>query len=219
MKILLIEDDLAIAAEITKALRSEGFAVDHCPLGKEGLGMIQMLEPDLVLLDLGLPDMDGGDVLASLRSASNPTPVIVLTARENTQSKVSLLDLGADDYLSKPFEMVELLARIRAVSRRQKQHNSSLITHKNVTLDLSSLELTVDGKSSILSRREFALIRLLIENPGRIKTRESLENSLYSWDEEIASNTIEVYISHLRRKLPKNFIKTIRGVGYTVSRE
>lgn len=216
MRILLLEDDQSIANEIVKALRAEGMAVEHAATTKAALDMLPVQAPELLILDLGLPDMDGIDVLKHLRASKYSLPILVLTARDDTLSKVNALDLGADDYLAKPFELIELLARIRAVTRRGGQQSSSVLTHKNVSLDLASHSLTVNEQLSMLNRREFALLREMMESIGRVKTREALENAIYSWDDDVASNTIEVHVSHLRRKLPPDFIKTIRGVGYII---
>ncbi len=216
MKILLVEDDTAIATEMIKALRKEGFAVEHETAGKTALDVLPVVEPDLVLLDLGLPDIDGIDVLRKIRSEQLPTPVIVLTARNQTSSKIDALDIGADDYLAKPFDLLELMARIRAVTRRHNLQTSSQLSHGEVSLDLAAHSLTVGDKVTMLNRREFALLRELMLAVGRVKTRDALENSMYTMETDVGSNTIEVYISHLRRHLPKDFIKTIRGVGYVV---
>ncbi len=216
MKILLVEDDTAIATEMIKALRKEGFAVEHETAGKTALDVLPVVEPDLVLLDLGLPDIDGIDVLRKIRSEQLPTPVIVLTARNQTSSKIDALDIGADDYLAKPFDLLELMARIRAVTRRHNLQTSSQLSHGEVSLDLAAHSLTVGDKVTTLNRREFALLRELMLAVGRVKTRDALENSMYTMETDVGSNTIEVYISHLRRHLPKDFIKTIRGVGYVV---
>ncbi len=216
MKILLVEDDTAIATEMIKALRKEGFAVEHETAGKTALDVLPVVEPDLVLLDLGLPDIDGIDVLRKIRSEQLPTPVIVLTARNQTSSKIDALDIGADDYLAKPFDLLELMARIRAVTRRHNLQTSSQLSHGEVSLDLAAHSLTVGDIVTMLNRREFALLRELMLAVGRVKTRDALENSMYTMETDVGSNTIEVYISHLRRHLPKDFIKTIRGVGYVV---
>jgi DNA-binding response OmpR family regulator len=151
------------------------------------------------------------------RSAANPL-VMVLTARDTTADKVTGLDRGADDYLAKPFEMSELLARLRALERRVSAVRSSEITLGPVVLDMLTHQVTVDGRPVELPRREFMLLKLLMENPGRILSRESLESRLYGWGEEVSSNSVEVHIHHLRKKIAPEFIKTVRGVGYTVSR-
>jgi len=217
MKVLLVEDDAALANGLCKALAREGFAVDHVARGSDAISHALALIPDLIVLDLGLPDMDGVDVLKRLRQRDRILPILILTAREGIDDKVLALDSGADDYLAKPFNMAELLARLRVMSRRLGIASNSLIEVGSVVLDTASHSLKVDGGAAVLlSRREFMVIRALMENAGRVQTRVVLEHKLYGEGEEIASNAIEVHISNLRKKLPKGFIKNIRGVGYTV---
>jgi two-component system OmpR family response regulator len=218
MRILLVEDDRSLANGLQTALRREGLAVDHVTTGKAALQAVQADAPDLIILDLGLPDMDGLDVLNSLRSGQQAPLVMVLTARDTTADKISGLDSGADDYLAKPFEMPELLARLRALERRITSVQTSDITIGQVTLDTLTHTVSVDGQDVELPRREFMLLKALMENPGRVMSREKLESRLYGWGEELASNSIEVHIHHLRKKIPASFIKTIRGIGYTVPR-
>lgn len=218
MQILLVEDDLSLADGLQRALKREGFSVNHVDRGRTALHAIDTDTPDIVILDLGLPDMDGLDVLKEIRrSTANPL-VMVLTARDTTADKVTGLDRGADDYLAKPFEMPELLARLRALERRVSSARSSEITLGPVVLDTLTHQVTVAGRQVELPRREFMLLKLLMENPGRILSRESLETKLYGWGEEVSSNSVEVHIHHLRKKIAPEFIKTVRGVGYTVSK-
>lgn len=218
MRILLVEDDLSLAQGLQTALRREGLAVDHVTTGKAALQAVQAEAPDLIILDLGLPDMDGLDVLNALRSGKQALLVMVLTARDTTADKISGLDQGADDYLAKPFEMSELLARLRALERRITAVQTSDISIGEVVLDTLTHTVSVSGKNLELPRREFMLLKTLMENPGRVMSREKLETRLYGWGEELASNSIEVHIHHLRKKIPTGFIKTIRGIGYTVPR-
>ena len=218
MRILLVEDDPSLAQGLQTALRREGLAVDHVTTGKAALQAVQAEAPDLIILDLGLPDMDGLDVLNSLRSGKQALLVMVLTARDTTADKISGLDHGADDYLAKPFEIPELLARLRALERRITAVQTSDISIGQVMLDTLTHTVSVDGKNIELPRREFMLLKALMENPGRVMSREKLESRLYGWGEELASNSIEVHIHHLRKKIPAGFIKTIRGIGYTVPR-
>lgn len=218
MRILLVEDDRSLANGLQTALRREGLAVDHVSTGKAALQAVQANAPDLIILDLGLPDMDGLEVLNSLRSGQQAPLVMVLTARDTTADKISGLDRGADDYLAKPFEMPELLARLRALERRITAVQTSDITIGQVTLDTLTHTVSVDGQDVELPRREFMLLKALMENPGRVMSREQLESRLYGWGEELASNSIEVHIHHVRKKIPAGFIKTIRGIGYTVPR-
>lgn len=218
MRILLVEDDTSLAQGLQIALRREGLTVDHVTTGKAALQAVQAEAPDLIILDLGLPDMDGLEVLNSLRSGKQALLVMVLTARDTTADKISGLDQGADDYLAKPFEVSELLARLRALERRVTAVQTSDISIGQVVLDTLTHTVSVDGKNVELPRREFMLLKALMENPGRVMSREKLENRLYGWGEELASNSIEVHIHHLRKKIPAGFIKTIRGIGYTVPR-
>ena len=217
MKLLLIEDDQMLASGLTKSLKNEGFVVESATNGKSGLKALSQFNPDLVVLDLGLPDLDGMQVLRQLRQSHSKLPTLILTARHETQDKVNALDLGADDYLGKPFEMAELLARIRVLARRLGTTNTNEITHQNVMVNISAQTVRIDENELIITRREFMILKSLMENLGRIQTKDMIENKLYGWGEVIGSNTIEVHISHLRKKLPPNFIRTIRGLGYTIS--
>lgn len=218
MRVLLIEDDRQLASGLRESLRHEGYSADAVHNGHDGLAAIQSGDFDLVILDLGLPDIDGLMVLKKAKKAHLELPVLILTARDDIESKVQGLDLGADDYLSKPFDIAELLARLRVLERRIGTHTSSLIHHLGVTLDTKAHTILVNGEDVIFSRREYMIIKSLLENQGRIQSREQLESKLYEWGEEVASNTIEVHISNIRKKLPKAFIKTVRGVGYVVSK-
>ena len=218
MQILLVEDDLLLADGLRTGLRREGFAVNHVATGKAALSTFSAEKPEIVILDLGLPDMDGLKVLEHLRTGDKGPSVLILTARDTTEDKVSGLDLGADDYLVKPFEMPELLARLRALERRTTAVQTSKISIGPVVLDTLTHRVSVDGEELELPRREYMLLKALMENSGRILSRESLEEKLYGWGEELASNSIEVHVHHLRRKIQAEFIKTVRGVGYTVSK-
>ena len=214
MRLLLVEDDASLAAGLSLALRNKGFAVNHVTRGDHALHAVATDPPDLIVLDLGLPDMEGLEVLRTLRAGGQRLPILVLTARDTLGDKVAGLDLGADDYLAKPFEMQELEARIRALGRRLGSAGSSLITLGDLQLDTASMQVHKAGVPVELSRREYALLKALLENSGKVLTRETLEGKLYGWDEEVASNTLEVHIHHLRRKLGQDLIKTVRGVGY-----
>lgn len=197
-----------------EALGEKGFAVNHVTRGDHGLHAIQTDAPDLVILDLGLPDIDGLELLRQLRAGHHSLPVLILTARDSIEEKVAGLDLGADDYLAKPFDLQELEARLRAMSRRLGTATTSVLRVGNLSLDTATRELCVDDRQVELSRREYALLKALMEQPGRVLTRDALEGKLYSWGEEVASNAIEVHIHHLRRKIGGTLIRTIRGVGY-----
>lgn len=214
MRILLIEDDQSLADGIATALRHEGYAVDHSPSGSKGVSLARAAQPDLVVLDLGLPDMDGLSVLKSLRSHQIKTPVLILTARDDLTSKVQGLDAGADDYLTKPFAVDELLARLRALERRGGAAGSAEVVIGDVVINLATHSVSHGGEPVRLSRREFSLLRALAERPGHILSREQLEDKLYSWGESVASNTVDVHIHNLRKKISPAFIQTIRGVGY-----
>ena len=218
MQILLVEDDVLLADGLQTALRREGFTVNVVATGAAALTTFSADKPELVILDLGLPDMDGLEVLEKLRAGDKQLPVLILTARDTTEDKVSGLDLGADDYLVKPFEMPELLARLRVLERRTTSALTSLITIGPVVLDTLAHKASVDGVDLELPRREYMLLKALMENPGRILSRDTLEKRLYGWGEELASNSIEVHIHHLRKKIRTDLIKTVRGVGYTVSK-
>ncbi len=218
MKLLLVEDNNRIALEVKKALERESFSVHWVASGQQALTQMSSDPAEVVVLDLGLPDIDGVDVLKRLRLSNPNLPVLVLTARSGLEAKVAALDSGADDYLVKPFEMPELLARLRVLARRLGTAVTSDIAIGDVRLDLNAHSVTVLGETKNVSRREYNILKALMENAGRIQTKESLENKLYGWGETIGSNTIEVHVSNLRKKLPEGFIQTVRGVGYTVSK-
>jgi DNA-binding response OmpR family regulator len=216
LRLLLVEDDRSLAAGLSLALRNKGFAVNHVARGDHALLSIRTDPPDLMILDLGLPDMDGLDVLRQLRSTNRALPVLILTARDTTSEKIAGLDLGADDYLAKPFDIDELDARLRAMSRRLGSATGSVLTAGDLSLNLATRELTKGDLPIDLSRREYALLRAFMENRGKVLTREALEGKLYAWGEEVASNALEVHIHHLRRKLGADAIKTVRGIGYSL---
>jgi DNA-binding response OmpR family regulator len=218
MQILLVDDDILLADGLRTALKREGFAVNHVATGKDAISTLATDKPEIVILDLGLPDMDGLTVLKRLRNGEHGSQVLILTARDAIEDKVAGLDLGADDYLVKPFEMPELLARLRALERRTGAVKTSRISNGEIVLDTVAHSASVHGEELDLPRREYMLLKALMENPGRVLSRESLEEKLYGWGEELASNSIEVHIHHLRKKIRADFIKTVRGVGYTVSK-
>jgi DNA-binding response OmpR family regulator len=216
MSILLVEDDAALAAGLRQALRAEGFAVNHVATGADALHVVATELPEIVILDLGLPDIDGINVLKKIRQTNKELPVLVLTARQTSYDKVAGLDSGADDYLAKPFDMAELLARLRAISRRISTTGANIIQAGDIILDTASMQVLVNDQQIELPRREYMLLKVLMEGAGKVQTRDSLEQKLYSWGEEVASNALEVHIHHLRKKLGSDLIKTVRGVGYTV---
>ncbi len=219
MSILLVEDDADLAAGLLEALRKEGFAINHVANGRDALHVIAAEPPDIVILDLGLPDMDGLTVLRRMRPDHPELPVLLLTARNTVEDKVAGLDSGADDYLPKPFDIAELLARLRALGRRINTASNTNIVIGDVSLNTATKQVEISGRPVELPRREYMLLMALMENAGRIQTRDSLENRLYSWGEEVASNALEVHIHQLRKKLGAGFIETVRGVGYTVKQK
>jgi DNA-binding response OmpR family regulator len=217
MLILLVEDDASLSRALQQALQKQGYSVNAVARGKAALHVVQTDVPDIVILDLGLPDMDGLAVLKAIREKQVDLPVLLLTARASLDDRISGLDGGADDYLSKPFEMTELFARLRVLERRLSTAKSAEISVGDVVLDINRGEVLLRGEPLELSRREYMLLKSLMENAGRVQTRNTLETRLYSWGEEVASNALEVHIHHLRKKLGAHFITTIRGVGYKVS--
>jgi len=216
MLILLVEDDLSLARALEVALGKQGYIVNTVGTGKAALHTIDTDSPDLVILDLGLPDIDGLTVLTQARSRHVDLPILLLTARAGLEDKVAGLDSGADDYLAKPFEINELFARLRVMERRLTTARTAEITVGHVTLDINRNAVFADGEELDLSRREFMLLKSLMESAGRVQTRNALESRLYGWGEEVTSNALEVHVHHLRKKLGADFIKTVRGVGYKV---
>jgi DNA-binding response OmpR family regulator len=216
MRLLLVEDDRMIGDSLRTALRQEGHAVDWVRDGRAADTVLASERFDAVLLDLGLPQRSGLDVLKALRTRGDATPVIVLTARDALPDKVTGLDAGADDYLVKPFELDELLARLRAVARRQTGRASPTLEVADLRLDPATREVSRAGRAVLLSAREFALLQALMERPGAILSRAQLEDRLYGWGEELESNAISVFVHQLRRKLGEDLLHTVRGVGYYV---
>jgi len=219
VRILLVEDDALLGDGVFAGLRRENNAVDWVKNGETALSAIAETQYDCVILDIGLPKMSGLDVLRQMRHSNNVTPVIILTAQDDITDRVKGLDAGADDYLVKPFEFAELCARLRALTRRTRGKASEIISYKNINVNTTAHSVEYDGQTVTLSRREFALLIELLTNQGRVLSRQHLEQKLYSWGDEIESNTIEVYIHHLRKKFYTGLIKTIRGIGYTVVKE
>ncbi len=216
MRLLLVEDDPMIGESIEDGLRGENYAVDWVRDGRDAGLALSTVPYDLLLLDLGLPGKQGLDVLRTLRSGENDVPVLIITARDSTPSRVEGLDAGADDYLVKPFDLDELLARIRALLRRRVARTRSIIVHGALTLDLASHEATFEGTPVKLSAREFSVLRALLDSPGSIVSKSQLEEKLYGWNSEVESNTVDVYVHHLRKKFGTDFIKNVRGVGYKI---
>jgi DNA-binding response OmpR family regulator len=212
----LVEDDEMIGESLRAALRRHGLAVDWVRDGRAADAVLASERFDAVLLDLGLPHKSGLDVLKTVRARGDATPVIVLTARDATTDKVAGLDAGADDYLVKPFQLDELLARLRAVGRRASGRAQPLLQAADLRLDPATREVSRDGRPIVLSAREFALLQALMERPGAILSRAQLEDRLYGWGEELESNAISVYVHQLRKKIGEDRLHTVRGVGYYV---
>jgi len=216
MRVLLVEDDPMIGESLREALRHQSMAIDWVRDGKAADAVLASERFDAVLLDLGLPQRNGLEVLRAMRARGDATPVIVLTARDALTDKVAGLDAGADDYLVKPFELDELLARLRAVGRRAVGRVSSVLEAADLRLDPATREVSRAGRPVMLSAREFSLLQALMERPGAILSRAQLEDRLYGWGEELESNVISVYVHQLRKKLGDGLLHTVRGVGYYV---
>ncbi len=219
MRLLLVEDDVMIGNSVRAGLRQDGLTVDWVQDGRAAELAIANDVYDVLLLDLGLPKKDGLDVLVALRRRGNKMPVLILTARDAVADRVKGLDAGADDYLVKPFDLDELAARIRALLRRQSGRADPILQAGDLTLNPATHEAQLRGKPIALSAREFALLAALLDRPGAVLSREQLEEKLYGWNEEVESNTVEVYVHSLRKKLGQDFIKNVRGVGYMVARK
>lgn len=216
MRILLAEDDELLGSGLSDALTRAQYAHEWVRDGRSALSAATDSEFDLVILDLGLPEMDGLDVLKQMRTRANPVPVLILSARDATRDRVAGLNAGADDYLVKPFELDELLARVRAIERRRSGIATNELRHGELVLDLASMAVAFGGRRVDLQRREFMLLKKLVESPRQIFSRAQLEESIYGWDGDVESNTIDVHVHHLRRKLYPEVVKTVRGVGYRI---
>ena len=218
MRILLVEDDRMIGAAIAEALKDAAYAVDWVTDGETAVQAAQAETYEVVLLDLGLPSTDGREVLRQLRATGDKLPVIIVTARDGIDDRIGGLDLGADDYLVKPFEIRELLARMRAVLRRQGSGSPALLSNGTMSLDPATREATFSGETSILTAREFAVLQALLARPGAILSRSDLERHIYGWNEEVESNAVEFLIHTIRKKLGPLAIRNVRGVGWMVDR-
>ena len=219
MRILLVEDEPELGAGIRLALKPEGYTVDWLQDGLQALNALRTEEFDLVILDLGLPGLEGLSLLRQLRNQGNDVPVLILTARDAVQDRIQGLDSGADDYLTKPFEISELQARIRALLRRRNGRAQLQIECRGITLDPSAQQVWYQGQPVTLTRREYSLLHELISQPGHVFTRDTLQQRLYGWDEDVESNAMEVHIHHLRKKLFPQLIHTVRGIGYVIDKE
>jgi two-component system OmpR family response regulator len=218
MRVLLVEDDYMIGTAIEQALRDASYGVDWVRQGEAALDSLDRFPYEMVLLDLGLPGLDGMAVLDRLRAAGHGLPVLLLTARDATEDRVAGLDGGADDYLVKPFQLSELLARMRAVTRRRSPVVSPNLSNGLLTLDPATHEASAQGRQVRLTGREFALLQALLVRPGAILSRTDLESRIYGWNEEVESNAVEFLIHALRKKLGSDAIKNVRGVGWMVAR-
>ena len=218
MRILLVEDDRPLGEGIRTALKPEGYTVDWLQDGASALHALSYESFDLAILDLGLPRLDGLEVLKRLRAAANAVPVLVLTARDATTDRIAGLDAGADDYLVKPFDVDELKARLRALLRRRFNRPEPTLEYRGIVLDPANQQVSYQGTPVPLPRKEFALLHELLAQPGRVMTRDRLQQALYGWEEEVESNALEVHIHHLRKKFFPELIRTVRGVGYLVDK-
>ncbi len=216
MRLLLVEDDAMIGDAVRRGMRQQGHAVDWVRDVAGASGALAGEPYEVVLLDLGLPDGSGLELLRTLRRRGARVPVLVVTAQDAVGSRVAGLDAGADDYLVKPFDLDELAARVRALQRRAAGRAEAVLEHGPLRLDAAAHRVTLEGKEVALSAREFALLEALLERPGRPQSRARLEERLYGWGEEVESNAVEVHVHALRRKLGPQWIRTVRGVGYLV---
>jgi len=219
VKLLLVEDDAMIGRALLDALRGESYAVNWVRDGDTADTALASEPYDCVLLDLGLPKRDGLSVLRNLRARGSTVPVLVATARDAIGDRVAGLDAGADDYIVKPFDVDELMARIRALIRRSAGRADPVISHKGLTLNPATREATLNEQALQLSAREWAVLEPMMQRPGAVFSRAQLEEKLYGWKDDVSSNAVEVYIHGLRKKLGADFIKTVRGLGYVIPRE
>lgn len=220
MRILLVEDDQMIANAVSEGLKSACYAVDWVNNGNTAEQALTTQSYDLVLLDLGLPGQDGLQLLRHLRQTQNHTPVLIVTARDDLDSRLAGLDGGADDYIIKPFDLAELLARIRAVFRRQSGQSTPLLSNGSLTLNPTNYQVSVSDQAEpiILSNKEFAILQALMNRPGIIHSRAELEDKIYAWGDEVESNAIDFLIHSLRKKIGKAHIKNVRGAGWLVAK-
>ena len=216
MRMLLIEDDSLIGDGIKVGLSKLGFTVDWFDDGADGKEALLQTPYDAVILDLGLPTIEGLDILKAWRNAGLDTPVLILTARGDVDERIKGLNSGADDYLGKPFALKEVQARLNALIRRRNGITKPLIHFKNITFAPDTKTVTLDGEKVTLAPREVALLELLLLNKNKVLSKETIENKLYSWDDDVASNAVEVHVHHLRKKLGKDIVKTINKIGYTL---
>ncbi|MFA5985364.1 MAG: response regulator [Methylococcaceae bacterium] len=219
MRLLLVEDDEILGDGLKAGLMMEGYAVDWLTNGKLADEALKLNSYELIVLDLNLPEMDGMSVLTALRGRKDETPVLVLTAKDTVEDRVLGLDSGADDFVVKPFDLNEVCARLRALARRQEGRSTPCIEHKGIVLDPASHQVTFKGDKVELSQKEYEILNFLMANIGRVISRSRLEETLYAWGSDIESNTVEVHIHYLRKKLDSGVIRTVRGVGYIIDED
>ncbi len=217
MRVLVVEDEPTLSEQLKVALEEQGYVVHLANNGEDALHFGKEEPLDAAILDLGLPKLDGISVLKGWRSAQKKFPVIILTARDNWGEKVAGIDAGADDYLTKPFHMEELLARIRSIIRRSTGHTTSVLSIQGLTLDLASNRVSLNGSSINLTSFELRLLNYLMHHPNTVIDKATLSEHIYGYDEDKDSNTIEVFIARLRKKLPEGLIETVRGLGYRLN--
>jgi DNA-binding response OmpR family regulator len=216
MRLLLVEDDEILGDGLVAGLKMEGYAVDWLTNGRLADEALKTNTYELIVLDWNLPEMDGMAILRALRSRKNETPVMVLTAKDTIPDRVMGLDTGADDFVIKPFELDEVCARLRALARRNEGRSVPNIEYKGIVLDPASRLVTYNDEKVELSQKEFEILSFLMANIGKVVSKSRLEETLYSWDSDVESNTVEVYIHYLRKKLDSSLIRTVRGVGYII---
>ena len=219
MRLLLVEDDESLGDAVKTGLMQFGYIVEWLKDGEAARAVIKTESFELMILDLSLPKLSGMRLLQAIRNDHNATPIIILTARDSIQDRIKGLDNGADDYITKPFDLNELSARIRALIRRSQGRADTVLQYANVTLDPAAHTVMVDQEFINVPRREFALLQKLLENSGQVLSRDQLMQSIYSWDEDVDSNALEVHIHNLRKKLNANYIRTIRGIGYMAEKK
>ncbi len=219
MRVLLVEDDKNLGDGLQAALRQESYAVDWVRDGEEAELALRVEPYDIVVLDLGLPGRSGLDILDAVRARGSDVPVLILTARDTAEDRVLGLDKGADDYMIKPVNTDELCARIRSILRRAHGRAVPKLVHGDIEVDIAGRVVTQGGQQVDLSGKEFAVLHQLLENQGRVLSKRQLEEGIYDWGSELESNAVEVYVHHLRKKLGKDLIRTIRGVGYVIDKE
>jgi two-component system response regulator QseB len=217
MRILLTEDNFIVGKSIKQILENKKYLVDWVQDGESCETALRTTKFDIIILDINLPDISGIEIIKKIRGIKNYTPILVLSARNSIENKIEGLDLGADDYLTKPFDYEELLARIKSLHRRNKGIAENILTFKNIELDINKHIVRFQKKIIEISPKEFTILKILLENIDRPISKSQLEEAIYTWDNSIESNAIEVFIHNLRKKIPIELIKTVRGVGYTIS--